>query len=237
MFSSINSIQSMINYANVSSAPSFTLNNINGIVRYNMNNNGTNVFDSFPSTRNGTIVSTSIFSSNVPSNFSAIATNSWTLNNSNSRYILAPSFPIANKNITTSCWIFCTSNVSNGDIKWWEIDHAEGPMIFQNKNTNNYAYSYLITWTMAQNVWNHVVCIDDFTNKQKSVYLNGNLVNTISFASYQSFFITSASNCNGARIGAGFSGHHAGIGQITDFRIYNRILTPTEITSIFNKQS
>jgi hypothetical protein len=237
MFSSFSTFQSILDFHGGSTAPPFSLNNTSGLLRYNMDNNGTNVFDSFPSSRNGSIVSTSIFSSNIPTNFSSIATLSWTLNNSNGRYILAPSISIANKNITTSCWIFCTSSVSGGDIKWWEIDHAEGPMLFQNKNTNNYSYCYLITWSMSQNVWNHVVCIDNFTNLQKSVYVNGSLVNTISFASYQSFYIASATTCNGARVGAGYSAHRAGIGQITDFRIYNRILTPTEITSIYNKQS
>jgi len=236
MFSSLNSVQSIIDYASVSSAPSFTLNSTGGILRYNMNNNGTHTTDSF-STRNGSIVLTPLFSSNVPSNFSSIATLSWTLNNANNRYILAPSFPISSKNISISCWIFCTSSSSNGDIKWFEVDGSEKSMLFQNKNTNNYAYSYLVTWSMSPNTWHHIVCIDDFTNLKKSVYLNGNLVNTVSFSSYTNFFITSNTTCNGARIGAGYTAHHAGNGQLTDFRIYNRILTPTEITSIFNKQS
>ena len=236
MFSGIDFLgNSTLKFQNVSSVPAFTLNTTGGILRYNMTRSGTSVTDTF-STRNGTVVGTALWSTTLPTSFTSLATSSWGLMSGDiNNYITTPSFSISSRNVSFSCWIYCSGGSNQGDVKWWEVDHSEGPHLYQNKNTNNYAYDYLVTWTMTPNVWHHVVCMDDYTNLNKIVYVDGSLVNTVSFASNTSFFITNTSTCNAGRVGRGLTAHVAPNGYMTDFRIYNRLLSASEITAIYNK--
>lgn len=235
MLSSFSTLNSIAKFQNVSSAPAFTLNTTGGILRYNMDRSGTSVTDSF-STRNGNVVGTALWSTTVPTSFTSLATSSWgRMAGTNTNYIAVPSFPITSRNVSISFWTFCDGSSSLGDHKWFELDHSEGLMLFQNKNTSNYAYCYLATFSMSHNVWHHVVCIDDYTNLNKMVYVDGTLVTTVSFASNTNFFITNASTCNAGRMGAGLTAHNAPRGDMTDFRIYNRVLSASEITAIYNK--
>ena len=236
MLSSFSTFQSLDNYATTSFAPPFTLNSTGGILRYNMDRSGTSVTDSFAS-RHGSVTGTALWSSSVPSSFTNLATSSWGPMSDLNNYISTSSFSISSRNVSISCWIFPNGGASQGDIKWWELDKAEGPHLFQNRNTTNYGYDYLITWSLANNQWHHIVCIDDYTNLNKMVYINGSLYSTVSFASNTSFFISSASTCNGVRVGRGFSAHQAPQGNITDFRVYNRILSASEVTALYNKSA
>jgi hypothetical protein len=233
MLSTLGTFQSIIPYTNASSATTFTLNTSGGVLRYNMEH-PSSVTDSF-STKNGSVVGTANWNTTVPSGFSNIATSSWVGNGANGNYISAPSFTLANKNVSISAWVYCTGASNAGDVKWWGFNsQSDGLNLFQNRNTSNYAYDYILTWSMSHNTWHHVVCIDDFSNLNKIVYVDGTLINTVSYSANQSFFLSSTS-VTGARIGAGYSAHQAPQGYITDFRVYNRILSQAEITAIYQK--
>ena len=79
--------------------------------------------------------------------------------------------------------MYCSGAPSGGDCIWWNLDRSggNGPFFFQNGNTNNYSFNLLTSFTLAQNTWYHIVCIDDYSNLNKIVYINGSLNNTTSF--------------------------------------------------------
>lgn len=241
MFSSLNSVQSIIDYTSSSQSTPFALNTTNLLVRYNMDNSGTTILDRSGNTYNGSAPTLLLTTSTIGS--SSLGSNMWGLMDGvNKRVITLPQVNSSNRNYSFSFWMYCTAAPIGGDCIWWNMDRNAGsgaPFFFQNRNTNTYSYNLLTTFTLAQNTWYHIVCIDDYSNTNKIVYINGSLHNTTSFSAYTNFFVVNNGFISsGSNIGGSIeTAHKPPNGYMADFRIYNRILTSTEITSIYNKLS
>ena len=236
MLSTLGTFQSIIPYTNSSSTPTFALNTTNLLLRYNMAHSGTTVTDQMGNV-NGTATATNLFQTTPI--VSADMGNSFGLLDgvTRNRITTNANLTSANRNYTISVWIYCTGSPTGGDCKIIELDHSEGMLLFQNNNTNNYSWCYLNTFSLNQNVWNHLVFIDDYTNVQKKVYVNGTDLGFVSYTGNTGFFASNATWINaGSSIGCSIaSGHKPFKGYISDVRIYNRILSGTEITAIYQK--
>ncbi|MBI5858609.1 MAG: LamG domain-containing protein [Sphingobacteriales bacterium] len=87
--------------------------------------------------------------------------------------------------------------------------------------------------TIFSGVWSHVVGVCDATTKKMKLYINGELMNTVTFANMS---IAYSTNNFITMIGAALS--TSGIGQyfqgkLDEIRIYNRELTQSEVKEIF----
>ena len=120
---------------------------------------------------------------------------------------------------------------------------SSGKIIFAFSPETNAANENIIIQTnnsVLTNTWYHVVFILDRTNNLR-IYLNGNLepVTTTSSVNDLTPYPGDYNNNNPFRIGAGTAADNTSLvnlfnGSIDEFNVWNRVLTPTEITELYN---
>lgn len=79
------------------------------------------------------------------------------------------------------------------------------------------------------NTWQHIAMSMDLTNKILKLYKNGNLIKT-----QTSFNYALTGNTDPLSIGAQANGSQSFLGSIPICRLYNTVLTDTEVTTNFN---
>jgi len=100
---------------------------------------------------------------------------------------------------------------------------------------NYYAYSDTFNLQSDYESWHHLVCIRDNENSQMQIYMDGFLQRTIisgsgewdSMANPRSLFIGTADESPGTGLFSGI---------LDDIRIYNRILSESEISDLFHER-
>jgi len=148
-----------------------------------------------------------------------------------SNYVAIPTnIPITTNGLSFSLWIYPTSTAAGGDIKVFEFNANEGIMLYTSASTTNYSWMYSPTFTILNNVWTHLILTINSSN-QTSIYVNNVLVVSSSAANK---YPTNSLIAQG-KIGKSItSAHKPFTGSIDDFKIYNKILTVTEIDALFN---
>lgn len=160
-------------------------------------------------------------------------------------------------NYTYSLWVKVATNPVNGSAMGiLSIGNDAGLLGDQNiLLTNNYsggqtgfdAVSYTdpvqfplppdiaLTGTLPQtNIWYHVAAIRNNTSNKLSLYVNGVKVNEQSLSSFNAGYATPIIGVIGART-SGNSQYFNGV--IDDVRIYNRILSQTELTLLYDQKN
>ena len=91
----------------------------------------------------------------------------------------------------------------------------------------------------AANTWYHIACVFNFTNKLRYIYVNGVLVTNDTIAQTAPTHTTAAGYFRIGKPAQIISGatYNSFIGQLDDFRIYNRVLTNKEINIIYTKST
>jgi hypothetical protein len=135
---------------------------------------------------------------------------------------------------TFCCWFKMNNNQNGGRI--YETTYLNGGLAINNNTLdawyNNGARECNVTNTTISliNEWHFLVYTTNSNNGEGKIYLNGNLVNSR---------IGGPSNApqnwlnSFLRIGVGAQGEAIN-GKIDDIRIYNRLLTQSEISYLFN---
>jgi len=103
------------------------------------------------------------------------------------------------------------------------------------KNINStFAHSDLEGYELPKDEWIHIACVIT-RNKSIKLYINGQLQNVI--GEYVKYDLSSIENFV-VRIGAGFTIENFDMqphkGLIDDLRIYNRVLSPCEVKTLYN---
>ena len=188
--------------------------------------------DTSGSNNNCTIYNTTPFTAASPTYFSFNGSNSYAKNNS------TLSFGIASNNaITAEGWVYVSfnsydfwfsSNVNPGDCTYRFGSDGSGRLYWNMGRHNDRNYT---GFSFANNTWAYVV----FTGRLESgsivtrIYVNGNLITT------QNEGITTLPNTNEYFIGTGeSSSSHNFSGRIAIVRIYNRVLSSSEVVQNFN---
>jgi hypothetical protein len=118
-----------------------------------------------------------------------------------------------------------STDVSQG----YMLMHENGNLIFHlNDATNDCGWN---SWgnVLPVNEWIHIAWVIT-ADRQSSAYLNGVLIREYTCSS-----VGSLANSDGLAIGYAYSGAHRPFnGDVDDVRIYNRTLSITEITNLYN---
>ena len=139
---------------------------------------------------------------------------------------------------TLECWVYPTSNIADETaigrwsstqslssfLLYWDVGTALG---FDFVVRNNVQTIYRIgtsTANGARNEWNHTV--GTFSSSEIQRYVNGSLEGTSSFSG-------TLNNNSGFRIGGEDAGRNLG-GNITLVKVYNKVLSSTEIQQNYN---
>lgn len=159
------------------------------------------------------------------------------INFSTSEIIIIPAHTDFNtRQLTISFWLNTSAPFISIARKWeslndqrsWRIfTNASGDLLFQvswdGRLTN--LTSLNSTFFSHNNQWNHYIF--DFNRTHLRLFINGQLINSIPTPHHTIFHSTSNINI-GQRLVTGTNL----IGRLDDFRIYDRVLTPTEINLI-----
>ena len=124
------------------------------------------------------------------------------------------------------------STRSNNATDSWQLDVGLG-----NGGSGRATFSKQGVWIfdsidgrIALNAWRHVVYVRSAASTSGSMYVNGSLV-----SSSETSTTTIANNSDPKRIGQGTAGTQFFQGSIDDVRLYNRALTQTEISALYNE--
>jgi hypothetical protein len=150
--------------------------------------------------------------------------------------------------LSISLWFNCTSfsNLPTIISKWthqsqgeWSVGFFTSGLLgfFPARTLNDNGAAYSISNTLSVNTLYHAVITYDgsqpvATNRIKFHINNINLTQTVS-AQTPSSLIDSDSHINIGKWGGSLDRFFSGI--IDDIRIYNRVLTPTEITALYEE--
>jgi hypothetical protein len=146
-------------------------------------------------------------------------------------YISLPSNPL--QNVTTFTLSFWLKTSQNGGIflipnNFYGYDlEIRNNKIYRGIN-NPIDLPLDVSGLLLNNSWHHLIIVETNTNGPKSLYIDGSLVITAN---------QNASNMTAteaARIGKGYSSFPNFNGKMDNVRIYNRALTQSEITEIYN---
>jgi len=142
---------------------------------------------------------------------------------------------------TYSAWIYPTNVTDQYNFIFQNGDTTRGSSIALNTNKICYFYkggSYVLasTATLTVNTWNHVLITYDgggLNNSNVSFYLNGVFDKTVSTPSWG----TETGSYGYTQIGKYVASSHYFNGKIDELGIWNRALTPTEVTELYNSGS
>jgi hypothetical protein len=114
--------------------------------------------------------------------------------------------------------VFYYGTVSNNNVFGGTIDNGETSIFGYNNN-------YTLTTTNDLSTWYHYVYVYDGTNAK--IYKDGVLLGS------QAKSWSTINDNNLFRIGAGFAGAGSFRGSIDDLKIYNYVLSDTEISNLY----
>jgi len=170
------------------------------------------------------------------------ATNKFTFNGSNTVIIIPELSRLNAQTLTIESWVNIPSLSQNGFIFEKGNVNTQYSLFFDAGNPNilfrqNFGGSYadltVSTNSISINTWNHIV--GTFTNGNRRIYINSILAASDTQAG------TISTNTNGCSIGAygGFNGgrNYYLNGSISTIRVYNRVLSPTEIYTNYKTQA
>jgi hypothetical protein len=174
--------------------------------------------------------------------------NAFTFNGTTSYVQLGDVMDIGINNWTYSMW-FNASNTSGTRCLFSKAFAANGPgrfALYFNANKLEFFFqpegsinSYVQTnSTITTNTWYNVVCVLDKSDKLK-IYLNGTLQTGTSGNNNLAPYVANHNTLNPFRIGAYTASDNTTAtnffsGTIDAFNIYNRVLTQSEITELYN---
>ncbi len=148
--------------------------------------------------------------------------------NGSSSYVSSPTISITN-NITASAWVYSTNFSQNGFIvgknnvnEQWEL-FFEGPLLRWRGGAPTTDTTYCTAPANSQ--WHHVVATQSGTDA--SLYIDGVLCDTGT--------VTAIANGSGTIDIGRFNGGYYFNGKIDDVRLYNRVLSATEIANLYKQ--
>lgn len=144
------------------------------------------------------------------------------------QYIITPSITYIPANgLSISLWMYRTATATSGDTKVFEFTE-ESIMLWMSNNGSliNFANGPNVSITTL-NTWNNIIITIASTGAY-IVYLNGTNKATGTIASLVSP-LPSGNICRSLT-----SAHNSFFGNIDDFRIYNIVLTQTQVSGIYN---
>ncbi len=110
--------------------------------------------------------------------------------------------------------------------------HASGKICIQIRtNTSNTILLQATAKTVLDNTWHHVVWVDNAGAAGTAVYVDG-VKDTNTFTYTPSGTLTSTTDCIGALCRSSNSNFFSG--SVDDVRVYNRVLSADEITTLYN---
>lgn len=146
-------------------------------------------------------------------------------------YLILPDYSLSSPNITVSFWINRAARgiynewpwICNGGGKWVGFQFYSGSSNLTNISGNIYGSIPI------DNKWYHIAMVCSSTQTNKTVvYINGISSYTTTTNQVSSGVTYSINSL------VGFYGNDCINGNIDDFRMYSRDLSPAEITSIYN---
>ncbi len=151
------------------------------------------------------------------------------------QYITLPS-PQANTFVNAMSFSLWYKEIPNADFQ--NIFDASGKPLFLSPNSSgirayygNSFYADAVTPLLNSNNWKHIFVI--YEGQNISIYINGNLITseTAGFSTIIQYLNTQSI------VGSTFAvgGQYAYVGKVDDIAIWNRALTPQEITAIYNQ--
>lgn len=153
----------------------------------------------------------------------ATANNRVTINNSNSLDGV-----LITNTMTINFWMKMTSYTCTAMTKWngsWELYYCSG-LVWRSQGTGGSDWSSGLAYTTHLNKFHMITATHDGTTRK--FYINGSLYGT------QSNTVTSQDTSNVVSIGGYYNGNYATVGAIPHYMLYNRILSDTEISQIYN---
>ena len=146
----------------------------------------------------------------------------------------SPSISLTNE-ITECAWVYSENHQDRGTIAtknasyYFQINTDGGVETYTYYGTNRSTSDYFdSTNNISENSWNHVAWTED-TDGLRTIYINGKLDSTSQHEA------TIYDSSDPLRIGAQSSSNRQFNGKIRDVRIYNRALSSSEISEIYDK--
>ena len=201
-------------------------------------------FDNVSGSRVANMASGSAVFDATLKNGAKVNNNQLQLSNANQQYMMIDPFTTGNEGMTFATWWWSDSNFRQ---RLFDFGNADDIMIFStnsqeimfyagsgiinigNANTGNYPN---VVNFVTGNGWNHIAWTLDPSGSW-SFYINGNAVHSFSMTYPQS--VLRSSNLLGTSISdiANPNGLYYYDGGIKDFRMYSRVLSATEINTLF----
>ena len=244
MLSSLSTCKSLINYTGGAPPPLIGALKISTFVAGTTTNSIVNQY----TTTTGLLAGSNLIVQN--SNLPAIAgiTNTCQFNtpvssNSSNRVTFNNAFTFdSSVALSISVWVYCpgSNGLSSGDIKVFEGDNSECMLLWQSGSSqNSFNFNNTGSFTLNYATWNYIVCIITRSTRQQNVYINGVLSSSGSGVVSPGWGLPgSTSSISSLSIGRSLtSSHYSFYGFITDYRLYPRALTQSEITAIYNGAS
>lgn len=151
-------------------------------------------------------------------------------------YVIASSSRpfVGNNDYTESAWFKTTMTYGVGTdapIIWFGGNSSSNVASLGIKNnvleSLHYADDQAFTFAPALNTWYHAVVVYTASNKQVSLYVNGVFQQTLTHTNNLNL------SSSGTAVGGDTVGDRKFSGTIDDARIYNRALSPAEITALY----
>jgi hypothetical protein len=162
--------------------------------------------------------------------------------NGGSSYVTIPSstnpLGFINNNFSYSLWVNATSGGEDDIIGNWDTGSSSNNhflMLFNGRLRMHLKGAGVgdSTGLLSTNRWYHIVCTTDWTNGEFKYYINGSLdsTKTISTTAH------SVSAANNLYIGTRSGGSPNFGGRIDQVRIFNKVLSAAEVTTLYNENS
>ncbi len=201
------------------------------IASYNLNNNVNDIGNTYSGTNN-----------NVTFNASGKFGAAGVFNGSSSNISVTGSLINSLTSISYSAWVYYRGTgsgqsyahiVSGGATNSLAAGKGSG-MAVQNSNDILYIWapsgSSFSTTTLPENVWTHLALTN--SGGTAKLYMNGSLIHTASVGS-----LAFSSSSNNLRIGEYYyNGSHHFYGEIDQVRIFNKVLSASEVTTLYNNE-
>lgn len=229
----------------------YTFEDVSGNLVFNKK---TNNYDASLNGTANSLISTSTYKNGTRSLSPTGASNSWLINSNR--------YNVGLNGFTIACWFNISSTNFNSGGYLWSFNNylgdASGNAYFLNLTVDDSNYLLInsnsngINWgrnggkyttSLSLNTWYHVVvCISSPTPTPLTsyMYVNGSLVQTLNLTSNGGTYPVASDGIierlaiGGYYNSGGISTNTAFNGYIDDYRLYNRVLSAAEITSLYN---
>jgi hypothetical protein len=121
--------------------------------------------------------------------------------------------------------------ICNSDEKYGIIFQSDKRILFVTKHSNG-SYGWIGTTLPLNDNWNHIVVTYSTTDETKRISINGSLSNEVQVVGYGALATNGHVN-----LGSYYHGYSNFLnGYVAKCKIYNRVLSQTEITTAYNNQ-